>query len=461
MKKSLIWRQRFGFGAADMASNLVWAMITTYLTVFYTDVVGLDLVIVGTITLASKVIDAFVDIFMGIIVDHTNTRWGKCRPYFLFGAIPFGIFAIITFIAPHFGDKGQILYAFITFNLVGIGYTIVNTPLSAILPSLTSEKNERNILVTFRMIMAAIGSFCVTAFTLPLVDALGGGDTEKGYMLTVMVFTTIAVVLFFFTFGNVREVVKPTSEKSEKVKIKDGIKAINKQYVLFITIMFIFLLGFAIKQAGVVYYFTYTLERVDLISIQAAITSVSMIVGQLCIPIFSKRFGKKSSMYIMGVIALIGNAFFVIGRHMGIVFILVGTAVVWFALGFMMGMRFSLLADVVDYSEMRSGIKAAGMLSSLDSFVAKLTFGLNVTIFTGLMSLGHYVPNQHQTPQSILCINIGFIGIPVLCLIVMIVLLRFFNVEDYLNKHQKNELASEEIEEVKELEEVKEVVEQA
>ena len=134
---------------------------------------------------------------------------------------------------------------------------------------------------------------------------------------------------------------------------------------------------------------------------------------------------------------------FILGQRISIGFILVGTAVVWYALGFMMGMRFSLLADVIDYSELRSGIKAAGMLASLDSFVAKLTFGLNVTIFTGLMSLGHYVPNQHQTPQAILSINIGFIAIPVVCLIVMCILLRFFKVEEYLDKHSKQEISSE------------------
>lgn len=443
MKKSLIWRQRFGFGAADMASNFVWAMITTYLTVFYTDVVGLDLAIVGTITLASKIIDAFVDVGVGIIVDHTKSRWGKCRPYFLFGAIPFGIFAIVVFIAPPLTGAWQIVYAFLTFNLVSIGYSIVNTPLSAILPSLTSEKNERNILVTFRMICAAIGSFFVTTFALPLINSLGGGNQQKGYLLTMFVFATIAVVLFFFTFANTKEIVQP--ENKEKVTIKDGLKAVNKQYVLFITIMFIFLLGFAIKQAGVVYYFTYTLQRADLISIQAAITSVSMIVGQLCIPQFSKRVGKKNSMYLMAVIALIGNGLFIVGERTSVGFILVGTAVVWYALGFLMGMRFSLLADVVDYSEMRSGIKAAGMLSSLDSFIAKLTFGLNVTIFTGLMSLGNYIPNQVQSSQEIFFIDLGFIGIPILSLILMIILLRFFKVEDYLTKHRKQELEAGEV----------------
>ena len=140
-------------------------------------------------------------------------------------------------------------------------------------------------------------------------------------------------------------------------------------------------------------------------------------------------------MYIMCAIAFIGNLLFICSNN-NTTLLIIGTAVVWYALGFLMGMRFSLLADVVDYCEMKSGIQAAGILSSLDSFVAKLTFGLNVTLFTFLMKLGGYIPNQPQTKLAKMYINIGFIGIPVLCLIVTVILLRFFKVEKMLNSEK-------------------------
>ena len=146
-------------------------------------------------------------------------KWGKCRPYFLFGAIPLALFAVLTFLMPDFNsDTKAIVYAFITFNLVSTGYTIVNTPLSAILPSLTDDKNERNILVTFRMIMAAIGSFCVTTFATPLINSFGGNDNKYSYAITIGIFSIIAVILFFFAFANTRESVK--SIKSQKVTFR-------------------------------------------------------------------------------------------------------------------------------------------------------------------------------------------------------------------------------------------------
>ena len=200
--------------------------------------------------------------------------------------------------------------------------------------------------------------------------------------------------------------------------------------------MFVFMLGFAIKQAGVVYYYTYVVENVGIIPIQAAVTSVAMIIGQSCMPMFTKKFGKTNSMHLMCVISFVGNVLFIFSNN-NTAMLIAGTAVVWYGLGFLMGMRFSVLADVVDYCEMKSGIHAAGMLSSLDSFVAKLTFGLNVTLFTFLMKLGGYVPNQKQTDLAKNYINIGFIGIPVVCLILTVVLLRFFKVEKLMNEYNQ------------------------
>lgn len=436
MDKKFLFRQRLGFGAADMGSNFVWPMITTYLAVFYTDVAGIDAIAVGMIMLLSKFVDACTDVIMGIIVDRTRTKWGKCRPYFLFGAIPLAVMAVLTFTMPNFDSQTKaIIYAFVTFNLVSTGYTVVNTPLSAILPSLSDDRNERNILVTFRMIMAAIGSFCVTTFATPMINEFGGNSNKYSYAITIGIFSVLAVFLFFFAFANTRESVK--SVNSEKVTFRQGLKAVNGQYVLFIFIMFVFMLGFAVKQAGVVYYYTYVAENVSIIPVQAAVTSISMIASQSCLPLFIKKFGKNGCMNLMCFISFIGNLLFLFSNNNAVLLIL-GTVLVWYGLGFLMGMRFSLLADVVDYCEMKSGIQAAGILSSMDSFVAKLTFGLNVTLFTFLMKLGGYVPNQRQTDKAKLYIEFGFIGIPVLCLILTVILLRFFNVEKKLNEAREN-----------------------
>lgn len=434
-------RQRFGYGAADMASNLIWPMICTYLTVYYTDALLLDTAAVSLITLASKFIDAITDVLMGIIVDKTNMKSGKCRPYFLIGAIPLALFAVLTFSLPSMVSNNKVLMivmAFITFNLVSTCYTIVNTPLSAILPSLSSDQSERNVLVTFRMVMAAVGSFCVTFFALPIINSFGGEKDLYSYAWTIGIFSIVAVLLLIFSYMNTREVVKPIKE--EKVKLKDGIKAINGQYVLFVITMFIYLLGFAVKQAGVFYYYKYYIGDIGdmkvetIISIQALVTSLSMVAGQLTIPFFCKIMGKKKSAILMNVVALVGNIIFIFcGANL--IWLCVGTALVWFPLGYLMGIRFALLADVVEYCELKSGIRAAGILSSLDSFLAKLAFGLNVTIMLCLMEIGGYDANQAvQTETEKLFIQLGFVGVPILCVVVTIILFLFFKFDKELPK---------------------------
>lgn len=442
------WRQRFGFGAGDMASNFVWPMITGYLTIYYSDALLLDAATITLISLASKVIDAFTDVLMGIIVDKTKTKSGKCRPYFLIGALPLALFAVMTFSLPSLvsNDTVQmIVLAFITYNLLSTAYTVVNTPLSAILPSLSADERERNILVTFRMVMAAIGSFTVGFFAMPLINNFGGKSDKFSYAWTMAIFSTIAVFLLIFAFANTREVVKP--KKQEKIKFKDGIKAVNGQYILFVITMFVYMLGFAIKQAGVTYYYHYFvvsangLSPAEMISIQQAVTSVSMVAGQMTIPFFCRILGKKKSSIIMNIIAIIGNIIFLFcGNSMA--WICIGTAVVWFPLGYLMGMRFALLADVVEYCELKSGIRAAGILSSLDSFIAKLTFGFNVAIFLGLMQFAGYVPNNpNQTPTVKFFIQLGFVGVPVLCIILTIILFLFFKFDKELPKMKAESIA--------------------
>lgn len=188
------------------------------------------------------------------------------------------------------------------------------------------------------------------------------------------------------------------------------------------------------KQAGVVYYYKYYVGNEDYVPIQAIITSVSMVVGQLTIPFFCKVMGKKGSSVLMNIIAILGNVVFLFCGT-DLVWLGIGTALVWFPLGYLMGMRFALLADVVEYCELKSGIRAAGILSSLDSFLAKLAFGLNVTIMLGLMSVGGYDADADaQTEAAKLFIQIGFVVVPIICIVLTIILFFFFRFDKELPK---------------------------
>lgn len=152
-----LWRQRLGYGIANLSCNLVWQMISLYLMFFYTDVMGLPAYYVGLMFLVTRLVDGVADVLMGLVIDNTATRWGRCRPWLLIGALPFGLLCILAFYVPDFGTTGKLLYAFITYLCLSFLYTLVNIPFCAMLPFLTSDSAERTTLSAVRILLGSLG----------------------------------------------------------------------------------------------------------------------------------------------------------------------------------------------------------------------------------------------------------------------------------------------------------------
>ena len=181
MGNQVSWKGRISYGLGDTASNLVFQMITMYLMFFYTDVYGLNVAAVGTLFLVARIIDAFDSPIIGVLIDRTNTKWGKSRPYFLWLAVPFAVVAVMTFMTPDFGDTGKLVYAYVTYITLGILYTAINLPLTSLLPSMTSNSQERTVVNSVRMIFGQLGGLVVSIGALPLVAALGKGNQQQGF----------------------------------------------------------------------------------------------------------------------------------------------------------------------------------------------------------------------------------------------------------------------------------------
>ena len=256
------WGKRIGYGIGDLGCNLVFSTMASYLMVFYTDVFGITAAAAGTMMLVTKFIDALTDTGMGLIVDRTHTKWGQGRPYFLIGAIPFAIFTFMTFYIPDFGSRGKLIWAYITYCLLCTAYTVVNIPLNTIVPRLTSDVHERDILVSTRMICAMIGTAIVMSITAPMVKFFGGGNEAKGYLITMTVYGIVAMIIFFVTFASTKEVVPPTVS-SKKTSLKDSLKGLTGQaWILFMLNLFYFSL-YVVRNTTVLYYFKYNLGRTE------------------------------------------------------------------------------------------------------------------------------------------------------------------------------------------------------
>ena len=215
VQTKLSFKEKVGYSLGDTASHFVWDMVGFWLLFFYTDVYGISAAAAGTIMLIARFWDMAIDPLIGIVSDRTNTRWGKFRPYILFGAVPYAILAILTFTTPNLGEVGKIIYAGATYVLLMTAYAAINLPYSALGAVMTDDTYERAGLNTYRFIAGFTGQFVVTGLALTLAEFFGNGNKAQGFQYTVFMFAVISLLFFFYHFQNDQRTCS-TSQGTEK-----------------------------------------------------------------------------------------------------------------------------------------------------------------------------------------------------------------------------------------------------
>lgn len=270
-------------------------MISLYLLYFYTNVMHLNAGAVSIKFLVTKFIDGVSDLIVGYLIDKTNTRWGKSRPWILFGAIPFGVTAVLAFSVPDIGQTGMLIYAYVTYILLSTSYTIVNIPMASILPALSENPHERTVLASCRTFFSSVGSTVVSAFALTLVDKFGNGNEALGFRIVMIIFGVIGCLVFFFCFFNTKERVMV---QAEKVSLKVNISCLLHYgpWKLFALNIVWFFGGYVIQASAVIYYFTYVVQNTSMVQIVATITTLVPIVTNLLAPFLVKLTSKRNLM---------------------------------------------------------------------------------------------------------------------------------------------------------------------
>ena len=162
--------EKIGYGFGDMSSSMFWKLFGAYLMIFYTDVFGISAAIVGTMFAITRIWDSLVDPVVGVMADRTSSRWGHFRPYLLCLAVPFAVIGILTFTTPPLGTTGKVVYAFITYTLMMMVYSAINVPYASLLGVMSPLPADRNVLSTYRMMFAYIGSFIALLLFMPMVN---------------------------------------------------------------------------------------------------------------------------------------------------------------------------------------------------------------------------------------------------------------------------------------------------
>src|SRR5688572_15060760 len=253
--------EKIGYSLGDLAANLIFQTLVTFLAFFYTDVYKIPAGKASFIITFFGFVGAFFNVIMGIIADRTNTRWGKYRPWILWTAVPFGVISLLAFSTPDFNESGKIIYAAVTYFLLVIVYSANNLPYSALSGVLTGDMKERNSLSSYRFVAVMVAQFIIQVFLLPLALSLGQGDKAKGFEKVMFVFAIAGVICFLITFLTTRERISPPKE--QKTPVTQDLKDLlhNRPWIIMLVVTVLVFITLALKGGMNIYYYKYYLTE--------------------------------------------------------------------------------------------------------------------------------------------------------------------------------------------------------
>ncbi len=429
--------EKISFGLGDFSNNGIFTFVSTYLMFYYTDVAGLSLGAISIILFIGRAVDAVCSPLMGIVVDRTNTRWGKCRPFLGAGILPACILVVLMFSLPDgMGASGKALLAVGIYVLYSIVYAFMNVPYSTMISVLTGDNRERVSLNLFKTVGSNLGAIFVTAAALKAVERMGGAE-NGGFSKAALLFVTLFLLGSLMCTAFTRERVK--QDREAPVKLRDSLRAVreNRPWLIFCGVQFLTLSFYIARNQGIIYYAKYFLGNEDIGSAMLTITSVMSLAVSFVLPAFSRRLGLRNCVITGNVIwcaAMAGSWF-------------AGKSVLWVlafhilaSLGWSIatGMIFVLLAQTIDYSQWKSGVRPQGLFTSLLAFVQKIGIAFAGVACSQILNMGGYVANQAAAEGVLFSIKVLFCGLPLVFSLCVIVLMQFYHLDEIFPRIERD-----------------------
>lgn len=420
---------KFSLGGFGVMATSILTM--NYLTYFYTDIFGISSFVVAGLMLVSRIIDAITDPLMGIIADHTKTRFGKYRPYLLFASPIFGLIVFLLFTAPNLSATMKIIYVYVVYIGYSLASTAVNVPYNAMIPIVSKDGFQRTVIVTCKNVMTQTGKIVVTVFTIPLVNVFGGG--AHGWTCYAALISVIFTICYWISAWGCKAYDNgDTIIHTERLNLKHELPLLfkNKPLLMLIIAYSTDMIANASLGAVNMYYFKYILHREDLVAIVGMAMTVTGLVGIPLIPSLTKKFGKKMTYWLTSLLSIFPlavmwlnptaptNILVIVMGIFGLISCIPG------ALGW------AMLPDCTDYAEWKYGIKGSGIVTSSFMFVNKLGSALGGAIASFFLGLVGFVANQEQSEAVIAMILFLRFGVPILGYIASIISIHFYELTD-------------------------------
>lgn len=449
--------EKIGYGFGDMASSMFWKLFGAYLMIFYTDVFGLPAAVVGTMFLITRIWDSAFDPIVGVVADRTHSRWGKFRPYLLWLAVPFGIIGVLTFVTPDWSPIGKLVYAYVTYSLMMMIYSAINVPYASLLGVMSPNPKERNTLSTYRMTFAYIGSFIALLLFMPLVNFFSGnskdlGDQQTGWTMAVVVIAILCIILFFGCFAWTKERVKPIKEAQNPLKedLKDLFK--NKPWWILLGAGVAALVFNSIRDGATVYYFKYFVVEEDyatvsffgmsfvLSGLYLALGQAANIIGVIAAAPVSNRIGKRNTYMWAMIIATVLSVIFYWFDKEDLIWMFVFQALISICAGSIFPLLWSMYADCADYSGLKTGNRATGLIFSSSSMSQKFGWAIGTAITGWLLGFFGFQANAVQSEEAISGIKMFLSFLPAVGTILSVVFISMYPLTEKKMKDITTEL---------------------
>jgi len=432
---------KLGFGIGDVGGNLYFTVVAFWLLNYFTDTVGLAAGIAGIAFGIGKVWDAVTDPLMGYISDRTRSRWGRRRPYLLFGSFVWFIAMIILFTNPQLSNPAALfVWAVAAYCFLSTAFTVVNVPYSSLTPELTKDYHERSSLNGYRAVFMVIGTLIGAGAALPLVNALP--NRNIGFSVMGIVFGGIMMGATLVTFFSVREPKLIEAAKPKTNFLKSYLCVFKTRPFIFILLTYMMcMIGVSIVSATMIYYFKYIQEKEVLTTIALLIL---LVTAMIFIPVavrISKRIGKKTT-YAVGVLIMSGACMlvFALGHQLGVVFVFVMMFIAGIGLSTHYPMPWAMIPDTVEYGYLQTGERMEGGYYGVWTLFSKAAQGLFALPLVGLiLQVTGYIPEVAQTPLAQLGIRLMFGPVAGVFFVAAAVLLAFYplNEQRYAELQEK------------------------
>ena len=452
-KTYLKWSNKIGYGSGDIAGNVVYALLSAFVMIFLTDTVGMNAGVVGTLIAMSKLFDGVSDIFFGSLIDKTNSKMGKARPWMLYGYFGCAICLVAIFCIPaNASPTAQYAWFFIAYTLLNAGfYTANNIAYSALTALITKNNHERVQMGSIRFMFAFGTSMLIQTITVGLVARFGGG--AAAWRTVAIIYAIVGVISNTLSVMSVRELSPEELAEGEDVQQDEGLEEkynlidafkllVQNKYYLMICASYILMQIYTATLNMGIYYMTYVLKNANLLGVFSWAINIPMIIGLLFTPSLVARFGGMYKLNLMGyTLGTLGRLGVVIAGYMGSVpLMLACTALAAIGMSPLQGDMNALIATCSEYTYLTHGKRVDGTMYSCTSLGTKLGGGIGTALAGWLLAFSGYVGGAaQQTASTMNMLHIMYLWMPMIFNLLITLILTRLNVEkanEDLRKHK-------------------------